>query len=62
VGYDSGDAWRLTAYVENAFNEEFFERGWENADADNRFGYGLVNSLVWPAKPRTFGLRADWQF
>lgn len=62
VGYDSGDAWRLTAYVENAFNEEFFERGWENADADNRFGYGLVNSLVWPAKPRTFGLRADWKF
>jgi iron complex outermembrane receptor protein len=62
VGYDSGAAWRLTGYVENAFNEEFFERGWENADADNLFGYGLVNSLVWPAKPRTFGLRADWKF
>jgi iron complex outermembrane receptor protein len=62
VGYDSGDAWRLTAYVENAFDETYFERGWENANANNRFGYGLVNSLVWPAKPRTFGLRADWKF
>jgi iron complex outermembrane receptor protein len=52
----------VTAYVENAFNEEYFERGWENADADNLGGYGLVNTLVWPSKPRTFGLRADWQF
>jgi iron complex outermembrane receptor protein len=62
LGYDSGAEWRVTAYVENAFDEEYFERGWENADADNLGGYGLVNTLVWPSKPRTFGLRADWQF
>jgi iron complex outermembrane receptor protein len=62
LGYDSGAAWRVTAYVENAFNERYFERGWENADGDNLGGYGLVNTLVWPAKPRTFGVRADWEF
>jgi len=62
VGYDSGEAWAVVAYVENAFDEEWFERGWENADASNEFGYGLINTLVWPAKPRTFGIRADYRF
>lgn len=62
LGYDSGDAWSVVAYVQNAFDEQYFERGWENADADNLFGYGLVDSLVWPSKPRTFGVRVDWDF
>jgi iron complex outermembrane receptor protein len=62
VGYDSGRDWTVTAYVQNAFDEEYFERGWENADADNRFGYGYVNTLVWPSKPRTVGLTVNWEF
>ena len=62
LGYDSGDNWTLTAYVTNAFDEEYFERGWENADANNQFGYGVVNTRVWPSKPRTFGARLDYRF
>jgi iron complex outermembrane receptor protein len=62
LGYDSGASWSVIAYVLNAFDEEYFERGWENADATNLGGYGLVNSLVWPSKPRTVGLRANWKF
>ncbi len=30
--------------------------GWENADENNQFGYGLLNELVWPARPRTIGV------
>ena len=49
--------------MQNAFNRQYFERGWENADAVNHsLGYGLVNSLVWPSKPRTLGLSVDWKF
>ncbi len=62
VGYDSGQQWIATLYVLNAFDEEYFERGWENADADNLFGYGIVNTQVWPSKPRTFGARLDYNF
>jgi len=64
LGYrsDSGNWW-ATLWVENAFDEEYFERGWENADVDNQFGYGLFNELVWPARPRTVGLTVgkSWQ-
>lgn len=62
LGYDSGGAWVVTAYVNNLTDENWFERGWENADADNYFGYGNVNTKVWPAKPRTFGARLDYRF
>jgi len=62
IGYDSGDAWTVQAYVLNAFDEEYFERGWENADAFNQFGYGVVNSRVWPSRPRSFGARFIYRF
>jgi iron complex outermembrane receptor protein len=62
LGYDSGGRWTATAYVQNLTNRQYFERGWENADADNHFGYGLVNSLVWPSKPRTVGLKFGYKF
>jgi iron complex outermembrane receptor protein len=63
VGYRSDSSWWVTLWVENAFNAEYFERGWENADVDNQFGYGLFNELVWPARPRTIGvsLGKDWR-
>ena len=53
----------LTLWVENAFDEEYFERGWENADENNQFGYGLFNELVWPARPRTVGMTfgKEWE-
>jgi len=62
LGYESGSNWSAVVYVNNAFDEEYFERGWENADADNLYGYGIVNALVWPAKPRTIGARVDYNF
>jgi iron complex outermembrane receptor protein len=62
IGFDSGERWRAVAYVQNAFDEEYFERGWENADVENLGGYGLVNTLVWPSKPRTFGVRGEYRF
>ncbi len=61
-GYEHGDRWTAMVYVDNAFDENYFERGWENADANNEFGYGLVNTKVWPAKPRTIGARLDYRF
>ena len=63
TGYTDGeDEWGVTLYVENAFDEEYFERGWANADTNNQFGYGLTNTLVWPAKPSVFGATAHMNF
>jgi iron complex outermembrane receptor protein len=59
AGYESQAGWDVTLWVENAFDEEYFERGWANADTENMYGYGLVNTLVWPTKPRTVGLTAS---
>jgi iron complex outermembrane receptor protein len=63
LGYRSAGAWWATLWIENAFDEEYFERGWENADENNEFGYGLFNELVWPARPRTVGITVgmDWE-
>jgi len=63
LGYRSASTWYVTLWVENAFDEVYFERGWENADADNLFGYGLFNELVWPSRPRTVGITfgMDWE-
>ena len=62
-GFRSDSDWWATLWVENAFDEEYFERGWENADADNQYGYGLFNELVWPSRPRTIGvsLGKNWK-
>jgi iron complex outermembrane receptor protein len=56
LGYRSASTWYVTLWIENAFDEVYFERGWENADENNQFGYGLFNELVWPARPRTVGV------
>ncbi len=63
LGYRSASTWHVTLWVENAFDELYFERGWENADADNLFGYGLLNELVWPSRPRTVGITfgMEWE-
>jgi iron complex outermembrane receptor protein len=56
LGYRSASNWYATLWVENAFDELYFERGWENADANNQYGYGLFNELVWPNRPQTVGV------
>jgi len=56
LGYRSASSWYATLWIENAFDETYFERGWENADENNQFGYGLFNELVWPSRPRTVGV------
>ena len=38
------------------------ERGWANADPAGEYGYGITNTLVWPAKPRSFGVSATMKF
>ena len=62
VGFDSNKNWSVVLWVENLTDEVYFERGWENADEDDLNGFGLVNTLVWPAKPRTVGLTFDMSF
>jgi len=63
LGYRSASTWYVTLWVENAFDEVYFERGWENADENNQFGYGLFNELVWPSRPRTIGVTfgMEWE-
>ena len=56
IGYESEDNWSIELFGENLGNADYFERGWANADSQNLNGFGLVNALVWPSKPRTFGL------
>ncbi len=56
LGYRTDDSWYVSLWVENAFDSVYFERGWENADSNNQFGYGLFNELVWPSRPRTIGV------
>ncbi len=62
TGYQSDNDWSVTFYVENLTNELYYERGWENAEADDTYGYGLVNAMVWPSKPRTMGLTLQASF
>lgn len=62
LGYDSANDWTISLWVENALDEEYFERGWENADTDNQYGYGLTNTVVWPSKPRTVGMSFGMKF
>jgi len=61
AGYEA-DTWSVNAYVQNVFDEEHFERGWANADPAGEYGYGITNTLVWPAKPRSFGVSATMKF
>jgi iron complex outermembrane receptor protein len=56
LGYRSASTWYVTLWIENAFDEVYFERGWENAGTNNLGGYGLFNELVWPSRPRTVGV------
>ena len=62
ISYLANSDWSATVWVENMQNEEYFERGWANADVNNEYGYGLVNTQVWPAKPRTVGMDFSMQF
>tara|TARA_R110001583_G_scaffold6598_5_gene33412 strand:+ start:15410 stop:17692 length:2283 start_codon:yes stop_codon:yes gene_type:complete len=60
--YESEDEWSVSIYIDNVTDQKYFERGWENADADNQNGFGLANTFVWPAKPRTVGVSFDMNF
>lgn len=62
LAYQSKNDWSATLWIENLFDESYFERGWANADPDGTYGYGLTNTLVWPAKPRTVGISFEKSF
>ncbi|MCV6627828.1 MAG: hypothetical protein OIF38_17160, partial [Cellvibrionaceae bacterium] len=61
-GYDSEQQWQALIWIENLFSEEYFERGWANADLDNAYGYGITNTQVWVSKPRTVGIEFSYDF
>ncbi|MCV6613591.1 MAG: TonB-dependent receptor, partial [Cellvibrionaceae bacterium] len=61
-GYDSEQQWQAVIWIENLFSEEYFERGWANADLDNAYGYGITNTQVWVSKPRTVGIEFSYDF
>ncbi len=56
VGGDRG-RWRLTAYVQNLFEEDYFTAGRESAGAS-----GMIDILAIPGAPRTGGVRASYRF
>lgn len=62
VGFDSPDNWRLTLWVENVFDEEYFERGWATANEDNTGGFGTPNLQTWTSKPSTIGIDFEMEF
>ena len=62
LGYESNSDWNVALFMENATNETYYERGWENADPSNEYGYGLTNTFVWPSKPRTVGVSFGMSF
>jgi iron complex outermembrane receptor protein len=62
VGYESDNGWTVTVYGENLAEARYFERGWANADPQGLNGFGLMNTLVWPSKPRVFGLSFEHAF
>lgn len=54
-GYRSRSGWEVTAYVENAFDERYF-------DAVNEDDGIIPGTTFGPNRPRTLGLRMRWAF
>lgn len=58
IGYQSAGAWRLTAFVQNVFDSQYFDGAADGGDPGNPF----VNHDFGPNLPRTFGMRLLWNF
>jgi iron complex outermembrane receptor protein len=58
VGYQSAGNWRLTAYVSNVFDNQYFDGAADGGEDTNPY----VNFDFGPNRPRTFGLRMLWKF
>jgi iron complex outermembrane receptor protein len=53
--YDSNEAWAITAYVENAFDEIYFDAGYDGGDLAPAVIFGV-------SRPRTFGINFSMRF
>ncbi|BFM15302.1 TonB-dependent receptor [Maricurvus nonylphenolicus] len=50
------DTWRLTAYIDNVFEEEYYNWGYSEDT------YNLPATQTDPSRPRTVGARVDYRF
>ncbi len=50
------DAWRITAYARNLFNEKYTEQAFIKEFS------GFVTDTAWPSKPVSWGLEASYNF
>jgi outer membrane receptor protein involved in Fe transport len=57
VGYRT-DTWRLAAYVENVFDDVWYDANYEDSDPADPY----VQHNFGPARPLTAGVRFSYQF
>lgn len=57
VGYQ-GESWRVTAYVENLFDELWYDGNYEDDDVESPY----VEHLFGPSRPRTYGVKFSYEF
>lgn len=55
LSYESFNNWKITAYIENIFNEAYFDGTSEASDAFPAHGFGI-------SRPRTVGMRLSYRF
>lgn len=58
IGYQSAGSWRLTAFVHNVFDNQYFDGAADGGDPTDPY----VNYDFGPSRPRTFGMRLLWNF
>lgn len=58
IGYQSSGSWRLMAYVDNVFDNQFFDGAADGGSPDTPY----VEYDFGPNRPRTFGMRLLWKF
>lgn len=56
VGYNDDAGWSVTAYVENVFNNAYFDAGYEGVPGT------FPTVLFGASRPTTIGLQATWKF
>jgi iron complex outermembrane receptor protein len=59
LGYRQ-DNWRVTAYVENVFDNIWYDGNYANDDPDPEIIY--VEHAFGPSRPRTAGVRFSYRF
>lgn len=58
IGYQSSGSWRITGFVNNLFDNQYFDGAADGGDPANPY----VNYDFGPSRPRTAGVRLSWKF